>query len=218
MSETSDYWVRHYCGIAKARLGRWSEAESAFKNWQRKEPWTIDRFRRGGGLMQQRKFVEAKEVLDRAREKPDVDAFTLNDCAVAAIENRDLRGALRLLRRALRIDDACTVALNNAAVCYQLQGFKEKAKRLYLAALHTDPDCVSAVHNIAEAYILERDFGAAIGLLDEYRKRHPADMRVLERLAWAHGCLGSRDKAISLLREGVQISSEKIRRCLTISA
>lgn len=203
----ADYWCKHYYGIALAKLNRPKEAESVFRALcdSRKGDYR-PAHALGCLFLQEERYAEARRTLETACSAVGADALTYSDAAVAAMGEHDIRGAIALLRTALRIDEACTVALNNMGVCYQLQGHTSKAKRFFLAALHTDPNCGSSVQNTAELLIRAKDFSAAIELLGSYRERNPGDLVALERLAWAHTCLGSRDVPIKLLREGVKIS------------
>lgn len=207
MQSGVDYWCKHYYGIALAKLNRSTEAETVFRTLcdSRKEDFR-PAHALGRLFLQEERYVEARRVLENACNAADADALTYSDAAVAAMGEHDIRSALMLLRMALRIDEACTIALNNMGVCYQIQGHTSKAKRFFLAALHTDPNCGSAVQNTAELLIRVKDFSAAIELLESYRERNQGDLVALERLAWAHACLGSRDVPIKLLREGVKIS------------
>jgi Flp pilus assembly protein TadD len=209
-SASSDYWLRHCYASALIRAGRSDEGVAVFRELVKRDGSDSRPLHAlGRHFLRTADIEQARSTLAMAARSREADALVLNDCAVAAMAQNDLRSALRFLRRALARDERCTPALNNAGVCYQQRRENRKAMQMYSAALRSDPDCSSAVHNLAEAYISERDFSSAIGLLEAYRKRKPADLRALERLAWAHGSLGSHDQAVRLLREGVRLSLQK---------
>ena len=73
--------------------------------------------------------------------------------AVAAIEKKDYRGAIKHLEEALEVEDKNADALNYMGYSYRKLDNYDRALKFYKAALQIDPDHKGANEYIGEAYL-----------------------------------------------------------------
>jgi len=134
-----------------------------------------------------RAALERAAALDPGRP----DAFLV--LAEGLRRNRDLGGAEELVGRALAVDPACPRAWKEMGRIRQLQGKPEEALRCYRTAFEADP--FSSLHAYVFALLARGSGDEAVAVLEEVRRRYPANPAVLRLLAACHTALGDEEEA-----------------------
>jgi len=180
-SSQAAFWL----GVAEEGRGETAAAVAALREAVRLAPhFTEARIRLGEALSTQGQWAEATEALAAAVDSdPARHPDAWNNLGFAYLQQGELRGALRALRRAVALDPRLGVARVNLGAVLLSSGDVDASRAQFEAALRIDPEDRGALGNLGL-------IAAQQGRTDEARARFqrlldldPTDARARAALA-----------------------------------
>lgn len=190
-------------------LGRFAEAEKAFRNASRLDPKNVY-FQVGvaGSVAMRGELNVAETLLRRLSDRyPDAAPVWLNLGNVLRDQRRP-QDALTCYEKAATIDPRLAEAHNNAgSVLHGLYRFDE-AERAYRASVASDPDYLHARYNLASVLIDAGRFGEAEQTCREIIQRVPTATTAYTFLGAALGHQGRLHEAVECHRQALEIAPQ----------
>jgi len=137
-----------------------------------------------------------------------------NNRGVVRQQNGNIKGAIDDYRWALRFSPGYTEARYNLGDSYEDIPDYDEALRQYQRVIDADPTFYPAYNNLSRLYILrQKDYGAALRLLDRAFSLHPQEPSVQYTLyknyGWANFGLGHMGQAEQNLRSAVRLDPHR---------
>ncbi|MCJ7507765.1 MAG: tetratricopeptide repeat protein [candidate division Zixibacteria bacterium] len=126
--------------------------------------------RKGGFLMLEGKFGQAKREFINALEYDPNNAEVLRLAAEAALSEPDLDLAVDLFEKTVSIDPLDFRAYWNLGITYYLLDDYEKSKGAFLKVLDIDPENITAAASLAEIYYKQNDYERCLKNIDLFKE------------------------------------------------
>jgi tetratricopeptide (TPR) repeat protein len=216
--ERAAYKLRNHPGIAGNlahayfALGRYDEAEDAFRKANRLDPRNVY-FQLGiaNSLGMQGKLADAESRLRKlAGRFPDVALVWLN-LGNAVRDQGRLAEALELYRRAVQLDSNLVDARNNFGGMLHAQTRFEEAESEYRACIALAPDYVLAHYNLASVIIDLGRFREAEEICREIIRHAPGEAQAHTFLSAALGHQGRLREALECQRRAVELAPQEVK-------
>ena len=118
-------------------------------------------------LLQNKKFLPAKEALDKLLNKIPNNSYLQNLRGLTSQYLDDYKSAINFFNKALKYDEKNTAAMNNLANSHKRLLNYVEAEKLYKRILSIDHNHVHALNNYANLKIEINDYKDAIPLLEK---------------------------------------------------
>ncbi len=150
-------------------------------------------------------FFEAglKNSMGRLNKNPNSKTL-LNSIAQNHIKRGLIDDAIEKLQRAYSIDNSFFPTIANLAECYSLKNDTQKALSLYGQVSDDKRNDIRVLTNTALIHMKNKDFDAALDILEHAYKLYPKNHNVLNNLGIVYLTKGEPNKAIHFLRKAAR--------------
>ena len=190
-------------GIALSRLGRDTEALTAYNNALKSAPDFLAALEGAAGLEYKAESSRAVPLLERILiQRPDDEtshsmlamyAFRKRDCAKAVTHFRQAGAALASQNLAMQAYGSCLMQLNRA----------REAVPIFQGLLSNQPDDQRARYNLAVVQFTAKDYSETIKTVQPLLVGVSADSDVLDLASAAYEETGDTPRAVALLRQAI---------------
>ena len=156
-------------------------------------------------LLQNKKFLQAKEALDKLLNKIPNNSYLQNLRGLTSQYLDDYKSAINFFNKALKYDEKNTAAMNNLANSHKRLLNYVEAEKLYKKILSIDHNHVHALNNYANLKIEINDYKDAIPLLEKAilisNQRNIKPLDIMLSLASVYQSIDKAEKVKDILDE-----------------
>ncbi|HUK59167.1 MAG TPA: tetratricopeptide repeat protein [Stellaceae bacterium] len=208
LTARSDARLSDYVALATAdtTLGRFGDAEKAYRDAVSRFPANAEAYRRlGASLALQRKYTDATNVFDRGLKIAPTAPALLRDASLAEARLHQYGDAIALAQRLVAADPQPGSRFLLATL-YQDSGNKTKARELYREIVGQQPDFAPALNNLAALLAETGDATTAVPLAQHAVQLAPTNAAYVDTLGWTLLQSGQHKEAVTVLQHATELA------------
>jgi tetratricopeptide (TPR) repeat protein len=156
-------------------------------------------------LLKQKRFSEAKEILEDLAEKNPEDVDVLYNLGMLYSELKNPETAMRTLKKCIELQPKHSNALVALGFAYYNMSNLFDARKCFMEALTIEPDNPYALRNLGALFARKKDFGKALYYLKRAQEILPDDAQILYGLGLAYSELNDNEGADRVFKKIVAL-------------
>jgi Flp pilus assembly protein TadD len=153
----------------------------------------------------QKKYKEAKEVLQKACDLGNIQSF--NELGIIYKQEGNFEEAKEVLQKALAINEKDVKTLNELGIIYKQEGNFEEAKKVLLKALAINGKDVKTLNELGIIYKQEGNFEEAKKVLQKALAINEKDVKTLNELGIIYKQEGNFEEAKKVLLKACELGN-----------